>query len=169
MRSLQWVILSLGMCCLASCGRFAGPGGLVGEPAPSIDLETLSARHFKLADHLGKDVVMIDFWALWCGPCIKELPLVAQVARQYRSRGLVFCAVELQDGKQKVAAYLQREKFDLPVAFDDTGAVASAYHVQGIPLLLLIDKQGIVRFVHVGLRSDVKAVLQKELDGLLAG
>jgi thiol-disulfide isomerase/thioredoxin len=170
MRSLQFAILSLGLCCLASCGRFgSGGSALVGTPAPAIDLETLSGRHFRLADHLGKDVVMLDVWATWCGPCRMELPILAQVAREYRSRGVVFCAVDLREEKQTVSDFLKHEKLDLPVAFDQVGAVASAYQVQGIPLLVLIDKQGVVRSVHVGYRSNIKEVLQKELDDLLAG
>jgi len=170
MRSLQLVLVSCGLCCLGSCARFEPASSvLVGKPAPMIDLETLSGRHFRLADHLGKDVVVIDIWATWCGPCRMELPTLAQVAGEYRSRGVVFCAVDLREEKQKVADFLKQEKLDLPVAFDSVGAMASAYQVQGIPLLVLIDKQGIVRSVHVGYRPDIKAVLQEELDGLLAG
>src|ERR1700691_4448195 len=103
MRSLQFVIPSLGLCCLASCGRF-GPAAsaLVGQPAPAIDLEALSGGHFRLADHLGKDVVMLDVWATWCGPCRMELPILLQVAKEYRSKGVALYGINQREDKKTI-------------------------------------------------------------------
>jgi len=60
---------------------------LVGKAAPPVDLELLDGKRFKLADHAGKDVVMLEMWATWCGPCCRELPLLADIAHEYQSRG----------------------------------------------------------------------------------
>ncbi len=162
---------ALSLACLASCTEW-GPGGpgsaLVGKPAPPFDLTLLDGRHFRLAEHVGKQVVLLDMWATWCGPCRRELPIVADVAREYRGRGLVVCAVNLQEDKQKVAAFANAEKLSVPIALDEQGVVAQGYHANAIPMLVLIDKAGIVRFVHVGLRSDLKAALHSEIDELLA-
>jgi thiol-disulfide isomerase/thioredoxin len=168
---IRTVFAALCLFFLTSCSEW-GPGGpgsaLVGKPAPPIDLMTLGGRRFRLADHVGNQVVLLDMWATWCGPCRHELPIVADVAREYRGRGLVVCAVNLQEDKQKVAAFAAAEKLNLLVALDEQGAVAQEYQANAIPMLVLIDKAGIVRFVHVGLRSDLKAALHSEIDQLLA-
>jgi thiol-disulfide isomerase/thioredoxin len=155
----------------------AGQGGgqeeerspLVGKAAPKIDLEALTGKRFKLADHAGKDIVMVDMWATWCPPCRRELPILVEVAHDYQSKGVAFYAVNLREDRKKVADFLKKEKLDVAVAFDKKGDVAKAYHANAIPLLVLIDKKGIIQAVHVGYNSDVKEVLHKELDGLLAG
>jgi thiol-disulfide isomerase/thioredoxin len=171
MRSLQFATFAFGLFFLTSCTEW-GLGGtasaLVGKPAPPIDLERLGGGRFRLANYVGNDVVMVDIWATWCGPCRKELPILAEVAREYRSRGLVFCAVSLGDERQKVAQFIKGEKLNVAVDLDEKGAVAGAYHANAIPMLVLIDKAGIVRYVHVGLRSNLKSALRSEIDGLLS-
>ena len=113
---IQTAFAALSLFFLTSCSEW-GPGGpgsaLVGKPAPPIDLMTLGGRRFRLADHVGNQVVLLDMWATWCGPCRHELPIVADVAREYRGRGLVVCAVNLQEDKQKVAAFASAEKLNL--------------------------------------------------------
>lgn len=141
---------------------------LVGKAAPPIDLEALNGKRFKLADHRGKDVVMVDMWATWCPPCRQELPILVEVARDYKSKGVEFYAVDLGEDKKKVAAFLKKEKLTLQVALDKKGTAAAAYQARVIPQLVLIDKRGIVQSVHVGYSSDIKQVLHKELDKLLA-
>jgi thiol-disulfide isomerase/thioredoxin len=171
MRSLQFALFAFGLFFVSSCANF-GPGGaasaLVGQPAPAIDVATLNGNRFRLANYVGKEVVMVDMWATWCGPCKKELPILAEVAREYRTRGVVFCAVSVHDEKQKVATYVKSEKLNVAVGLDENGSVAGAYHANAIPMLVLIDKSGIVRYVHVGLRSNLKATLHEELDSLLS-
>jgi thiol-disulfide isomerase/thioredoxin len=168
---IQLLFAALCLVLLASCADW-GPGGpgsaLVDKPAPPFDLMTLGGRHFRLADHVGNHVVLLDMWATWCGPCRRELPTVLDVAREYSGRGLVVCAVNLQEDQQKVAAFAKAEKLNVPVALDEHGVVAQEYGANAIPMLVLIDKAGIVRFVHIGLRSNLKAELHSEIDGLLA-
>lgn len=142
---------------------------LVGKAAPPVDLELLDGKRFKLADHAGKDVVMLEMWATWCGPCCRELPLLADIAHEYQSRGVAFYAVNQGEEEKKIADFLKREKLDVTVALDTEGSVGNAYGADAIPLLVLIGKKGIVESVHVGYSPDVKEILHKELDGLLAG
>src|SRR5262245_10115539 len=66
---------------------------LVGKPAPAVKLPLLNGGEFRLGDHAGKNVVVLDFWATNCPPCIEELPLLAQLAADYQSKGVVVCAI----------------------------------------------------------------------------
>ena len=145
------------------------PSPLIGKPAPEISLNRLVKGKFKLADAHGKHPVMIDFWATWCGPCVMELPILADVAREYKEKGIVFCAVNLREKPDEIKTFLDKKKLDIPVALDTEGAVAETYKVEGIPTLILIDAKGVVQAVHVGYDPELRTVLPKELDALLAG
>jgi thiol-disulfide isomerase/thioredoxin len=145
------------------------PSPLLGKAAPPVDVERLDGKRVKLADHAGKDVVMLDMWATWCGPCRAELPLLAEVAKEYKSKGVAFYAIDLRETKKKIDEFLKKQKYELTVGLDPEGKVAEAYGAEGIPLLAIIDKQGVVQSVHVGYSPQIKEVLHKELDALLAG
>jgi peroxiredoxin len=142
---------------------------LLGKAAPPVDLERLDGKRVKLADHSGKEVVMLDMWATWCGPCRKELPYLIEVAKDYKDKGVVFYAVNLRETKKKIEDFLKKEKLEMKIALDPEGKVGEAYGAEAIPLLVLVDKHGIVQSVHVGYSPGIKEELHKELDGILAG
>ena len=142
---------------------------LLAKPAPDVSLKLLDEGEFRLTDHHNKDLVMLDFWATWCGPCVMELPLLAQVASAYKDKGVVFCAVNLQEKPDQIRKFLEEKKLAIPVALDSEGKAGSAYRAEAIPTLVLIDKNGVLQSVHVGYNPSIKEVLGKELDALLAG
>jgi thiol-disulfide isomerase/thioredoxin len=142
---------------------------LVGKPAPDVNLKRLDQGEFRLKDHRDTHVVMIDFWATWCGPCVQEMPILAEVAEAYKEKGVVFCAINEQEKPEDINKFLKDKKLAITVALDSDGAVGGAYRAEAIPQLVLIDKKGIVQSVHVGYDPAVKATLRKELDALLAG
>ena len=145
------------------------PSPLPGKPAPDVKLKRLDQGEFQLKDHREAHVVMLDFWATWCGPCVQELPLLAEVAREYKDKGVVFCAVNEQEEPEKIRKFLEEKKLAITVALDSERAVGEAYHAEAIPMLVLIDKKGVVQSVHIGYSPAIKTALSKELDALLAG
>ncbi len=146
------------------------PSPLLGKAAPKVDLERLDGNRVKLADNAGKDVVMLDMWATWCGPCSQELPHLINVAKDYKGKGVVLYAIDLREKKDKINEFLKKEKFDMTIGLDSDGKLAEACGVEGIPMLMLIDKKGVVQVVHIGYEAkDFEKELHKELDGLLAG
>ncbi len=144
------------------------PSPLLSKPAPDVTLKLLDEGEFRLKDHR-KSVVMLDFWATWCGPCVMELPLLVEVASAYKDKGVVFCAVNQQETPDEIRKFLKDKKLSMKVALDTEGEVGKAYHADAIPLLVLIDKDGIVQSVHLGYNPSIKETLGKELDALLAG
>ena len=145
------------------------PSPLVGKVAPALDLDLLDGGKLSLAKHRGKDVVVLDFWATWCGPCRRSLPLLDAVAARYRGKGVVVYAVNQREPADTIKNFLAKEKINLPVALDREGAAGSAYGVEGIPQTVVIGKDGLVQSVHVGFSPDLKDLLGRELDDLLAG
>jgi thiol-disulfide isomerase/thioredoxin len=142
---------------------------LLGEKAPPVKLARLDEGEMQLADHAGKEVVMLDFWATWCGPCVEELPVLAEVAKEFKDKGVVFYAVNQGEEAKDINEFLEEKKLEITVALDKEGEVGTAYGVQGIPFLVLVDKAGVVQSVHLGYSEDIKETLHKELTDILAG
>jgi peroxiredoxin len=151
-------------------GEEEAPSPLLGKPAPELDLALLDGSgKVALAKHKGKEVVLLDFWATWCGPCRKSLPLLAEVAAQYKDKGLVFYAVNQREDADKIKEFLGKQSFKLTVALDAEGKAGEAYGVEGIPQTVLIGKDGTVQAVHIGYDPAMKAALGKQIEDLFAG
>ena len=136
---------------------------LEGQPATDFTLETLAgSKPVKLSELKGR-VVVLDFWATWCGPCRRWLPIVEQASRDYASKGLAVFAVNERETDSKVRAYLDQQKLELPVLMDRSGTVGSIYRASSIPLTVVVGKDGNVLRVMVGLHEaeDLKDVLHE--------
>lgn len=141
-----------------------------GDPAPVFSLPLLESEgEFSLAAHRGK-VVVLDFWATWCGPCVRGLPTVSGVTREMADKGVVFAAVNLQEQPQKVSQFMDKQDWDFTVPLDQSGEVARSFGVTGIPHTVIIDKQGKIRHVHVGFGNAEETAkrLRSELEALAA-
>jgi thiol-disulfide isomerase/thioredoxin len=145
------------------------PSRLLGEPAPDVTLKTLDGGDFRLEDHGDTHLVVLAFWATWCGPCFQVLPILAEVAQAYKDKGVVFCGVNLREKPEPIRAFLDAQKLDFTVALDSLGRTGEAYQASALPILVLIDKKGVVQSVHIGYSPAIKTMLRKELDDLLAG
>ncbi len=145
------------------------PHPLLGQPAPPFVTTDLNGHPIDLKKYIGKNVVMLDFWATWCGPCVEAMPDVEEVAKQYGSKGLVFYAVNAGEDVVAVKQFLQESKLNPPVAMDEKKEIGPMYGVRGIPQTVLIGKDGKVQVVHVGYNSRLPKLLAKEINELLAG
>ncbi|MFO1094530.1 MAG: DUF2092 domain-containing protein [Planctomycetaceae bacterium] len=145
------------------------PSPLLGKPAPAIKLALLDGGDFELAEHADKSIVMVDFWATWCGPCVAELPILVKVADEYRDKGVVFCALNQDEDADTIRKFLEEQKLTFPIGLDADSTVGKDYGVPGIPMLVLIDKKGVVQSVHLGYNDGIEQALHQELDDLLSG
>lgn len=122
---------------------------LVGKPAPDFELETLDGKRFRLSDQRNK-VVVVDFWATWCGPCLQTLPHLVSTVAKYQDRNVVLLAVNLQEGPEAVNALLGRLELKMAVGLDHDGAVAEKYAAVAIPQTVIIDADGKIARLFVG-------------------
>jgi thiol-disulfide isomerase/thioredoxin len=153
----------------AADGRLSGTESpLVGQPAFPFKLDLLDGSKFQLADRKGR-VVVLDFWATWCGPCLEALPLVEGVVREFADRNVELVAVNLEEQPEQVKAMLQRHKLKVPVALDRDGKVAARYAVTAIPQTVVIDRDGKVARLFVGGGKKTAESLRKVLEELAGG
>lgn len=137
---------------------------LEGKPAPAFELEGLDGKKVKLAD-LKDNVVVLDLWATWCGPCRAGLPILDKVYQARKDKKLKVYAVNLEEEKEAVAAFVKETKLGLPVLLDSTGETGKAYGANAIPETVIIGKDGIIKKVLVGLHKQED--LEKEIDDVL--
>ena len=129
----------------------------------------LDESSFELSQHLDKGVIILDFWATWCGPCVRALPIIAEVAATYKDQGVEFFAVNLGDEPAAVQAFLEEHKLSVPVVLDRDNRIGALYKAEAIPQTVIIGKDGVVQVVHVGFSANLQAELSHELDALVAG
>ena len=145
------------------------PGGeaaaLEGKPAPAFALKGLDDKEVKLADLKGK-VVLLDFWATWCGPCIVSLPALDKFAAEQGDNGAKVFAINIEQEKEHVQAFMTAQKLTLPVLLDLDGKVRDDYSAHAIPQTVIIGKDGNVRKVLIGAGQD--ETIQKEVAAALA-
>jgi thiol-disulfide isomerase/thioredoxin len=160
---------------------------MLGKPSPEFSMTVLDGdgktKSVAKADLAGK-VVMIDFWATWCGPCLMELPEVAKMIEAYGKdkKDVVIVALSQDRGEGKpdevralVEKTLTAKKLALQsapvgqVALDPAGALGDTFHVTGLPTVVILDAKGIVQAVHVGYSEDVRDKLTRDIDTLLGG
>lgn len=139
---------------------------LEGKQAPEIALDQLDGGKFKLSDLKGK-VVIVDFWATWCGPCVAAMPVLLKVAKEYEAKGVVLVGANQGEDKETVQKFIDAKKWELDVAMDPDGKSGAAYMVTGIPQTVIIGRDGMVKKVHIGFRPDLEALLKGELDKIL--
>jgi thiol-disulfide isomerase/thioredoxin len=150
-------------------GRTPGTeSALVGKPAPDFELDLMGGGKFRASASRGR-ILLLDFWATWCGPCIQAMPQVERIAQEFRDRGVQLVAVNLQEAPERIVAMLERHKLTPTVALDRDGAVAEKYGANAIPQTVIIDREGNVVRLFVGGGPHLGDQLKDALNALLDG
>jgi peroxiredoxin len=118
-------------------------------PAPQFTLTAPSGQQGALSQYKGQ-VVMVNFWATWCGPCQQEMPLLDQMYKKYKPAGFTLIGVNVDKEAPAVKELLARKPVSFPVLLDPANAVSKAYHVDEMPSSVIIDRKGEIRYVHRG-------------------
>lgn len=151
------------------------PAGVMGEAAGVLELPLASGGNFALSEHLGK-VVILDFWASWCGPCRRALPTLSRFAERVAEREMPVEVVTVntsereRDPVRRATFVLEERKnigFDLPILIDLDGSVASEWGVSALPTTIIIAPDGTVASVHRGAGAEYESMLEAEVEALL--
>jgi peroxiredoxin len=134
--------------------------------APDFTLRTMSGPNMRLAEQRGR-VVMVNFWATWCGPCRQEMPQLDRLYQKYKSSGFVLLGVNVDDDTQKAADIAAKLGVSFPVLLDTDKAVSKLYDLSTMPSTVLIDRDGKVRYVHRGYLTGYEDNYDKQIRELL--
>ncbi|MFI5297943.1 MAG: TlpA family protein disulfide reductase [Polyangiales bacterium] len=144
-----------------------GAHGLIRKKAPAFSLKKFKGGKFESSSADGK-VLIVDFWATWCGPCKASFPKVDALYRKYKAKGVVVIGVNEDEDGGDIAGFVDDTGATFPIALDKNQKVAESFGVEAMPSTILIDKSGVVRFVHDGSHGDEDKEIEKEIKKLLA-
>ncbi len=151
-----------------SDGGNSEASAMIGKPAPDFELSLLDGTKFKLSEHKDK-IVVLDFWATWCGPCVMALPDYIAATSKFDESQVIFVAVNLQESPDQIRTFLSDKQLTLRVALDRSSSVAPTFQVSGIPHTVIIGQGNIVEDVHVGYQPGSGELMQTTLQQMLDG
>lgn len=137
------------------------------DAPPEFDIEDFTGRTVA-SDKLQSKVTVLDFWATWCGPCLKELPIYQGVFEKYKDKGVEFLAISVDESRAEAEQFIADENFTFPVAHDEDGRMQRSFRVNGIPMIFVIGPCGRINWVHRGFNEHIETVLVAQIEQLLS-
>ena len=134
--------------------------------APDFTLKTLAGPQLRLGEQRGH-VVLVNFWASWCGPCRQEMPQLNRLHDTYRGAGLVLLGVNVDDDPQRAADIARRQGIRFPVLLDSDKAVVRRWDLGSMPATVLIDRDGRVRHLHRGWHDGLDSTYERQIRALI--
>jgi len=134
--------------------------------APDFTLRSVGGANLRLHEQRGQ-VVLVNFWATWCGPCRQEMPHLNRIYDKYRSSGFVLLGVNIDDDPRAAADLAAKLGVRFPVLLDTDKKVSRVYDMSAMPATLLIDRDGRVRHIHRGYRDGVERTYEEQVRSLL--
>jgi len=163
--SKRWS-LALAMLLLAGGIGSAQASVQLSSSAPDFTLRSVGGANLRLAEQRGQ-VVLVNFWATWCGPCRQEMPHLNRIYDKYRSSGFVLLGVNIDDDPRVAADLAAKLGLRFPVLLDTDKKVSRVYDMSAMPATLLIDRDGRVRHIHRGYRDGVERTYEEQVRSLL--
>lgn len=135
-------------------------------PAPDFTLKSRGGENIKLSELRGQ-VVLINFWASWCGPCRQEMPLLDQMYQKYSPLGFTLLGVNVEQDSTDAERLLKDTPVTFPILFDAQNQVSKLYDVTAMPSTVLVDRDGKVRYVHKGYQPGYESEYQTQIRALV--
>lgn len=136
------------------------------QKAPDFTLRTMDGKNLRLQELRGK-VVLVNFWATWCGPCRQEMPHLNRLYDKYRASGFVMLGVNIDDEPEKAIGLANKLGLHFPVLLDSDKKVSKLYDLSTMPSTVVIDRDGKVRYVHRGYRDGYEDNYDKQIRELV--
>ena len=134
--------------------------------APDFTLKSTDGRNLRLSEYRG-EVVLINFWASWCGPCRQEMPQLDALHRKYQSLGFTVFGVNVEQDRKMADKVLRDAPVTFPILFDDHNQVSELYEVDAMPVTVLVGRNGEIRFMHRGYKPGYEQEYEQQLRALI--
>lgn len=138
----------------------------IGEKAKDFTLENLKGEKVSLKNFQGKKIVFLNFFTTWCPSCRQEIPILNKLYPEYKDKNVEFIGIDVRESKKKVISFAEKYKISYPILLDPKGEAGSLYRVPFFPFNLIIDQNGVIRFVGSFLKEED---LKKELNKVILG
>lgn len=154
--------------CVSACLLVAGAAHaeMDQSTAPDFTLKSHTGENLRLSELRG-EVVMINFWASWCGPCRQEMPLLDELYSEYQPMGFTILGVNVEEDSSKAKALLEEIPVSFPVLFDTGSQVSKLYDVVAMPSTILVDRDGNMRYLHHGYKPGYEQTYQQQVRALI--
>ncbi|MFK7794317.1 MAG: TlpA family protein disulfide reductase [Gammaproteobacteria bacterium] len=159
------LLIITGFLCLISMSVLVASSDLLGKTAPDFTLKSDQGDNRKLSEYRGK-VVLINFWASWCGPCQQELPKLSELRGLHDEYDFELLAVNIDEEPEKALKLAKKLAIDFPILFDDLKQVSKLYDIDAMPMTILIDRNGEVRYIHRGYKESYLSLYQQQIKQL---
>ncbi len=159
-------ILLAGLALSVFAASSLGTYSLAGQPAPDFALKSSTGENLRLSEYRG-DVVMINFWATWCGPCRQEMPLLDELYSRYQRVGFNLLGVNIDDDSSRAMRMIAELGVSFPVLFDTRKEVSKLYDVDAMPVTILVDREGKIRYIHQGYKPGYEEKYLDQVRSLL--
>ena len=146
---------------VGASGAFAAPVAPL-SPAPDFTLRTIDGKNLRLQEMRGR-VVLVNFWATWCGPCRQEMPHLNRLYEKYRASGFVMLGVNIDEDANNAMGVANKLGLKFPVLLDTDKKVSRLYDLSTMPSTVVIDRDGRVRYVHRGYRDGYEENYDKQI------
>lgn len=168
MNAIKFVTLSrlIAALMLGACLAPYATAEVIQGKAPDFTLKSQSGNNLKLSELRGK-VVMINFWASWCGPCRQEMPLLDQLYQHYRSLDFTILGVNVEENPDAAKSLLKDLPVTFPILFDSANTVSKLYKVKGMPSTIIVDRDGNMRYMYMGYQPGFEQEYQKQVRVLI--
>lgn len=137
----------------------------VGKPAPALSVKTVNGKGNLSLESLSGKIVVVDFWATWCGPCKQSLPKLESLAKQ-NAGNVEFVGISVDDQVDGVADFAKANGASFAIGWDEGHSIANRWKVDTMPTTYVVDGTGKIRFIHAGYHDDEPAKIAKELTSL---
>ncbi|MEM8844796.1 MAG: TlpA disulfide reductase family protein [Pseudomonadota bacterium] len=138
---------------------------LVGKTAPDFTLRSNQGDNKKLSELRGQ-VVLINFWASWCGPCAQELPKLSGLEELHGNDGFKLLAINIDEEPEKAINMMKKLGIDFTVLFDETKNVSKQYEIDAMPMTIILDRNGDVRYIHRGYKESYLGLYEQQIKQL---
>jgi peroxiredoxin len=135
-------------------------------PAADFTLKSSSGQNIRLSEYRGQ-VVLINFWASWCGPCRQEMPQLDAIHEKYTDLGFTVFGVNVEQDRDMADKVLRDIPVSFPILFDDNNQVSQLYDVDAMPVTVLVDRNGDIRFMHRGYKPGYEQKYEQQVRALV--
>lgn len=166
MQQLRKQVITFISIVLMAFSMNASAAQVLSGKAADFTLKSRSGKNIKLSELRGQ-VVMINFWASWCGPCRQEMPLLEDLYKKYNALGFTLLGVNVEEDSSKANAYLRDISVSFPILYDTKNTVSKAYNVKAMPSTVMVDRDGNARYLHHGYKPGYEKEYQKQIKALI--